>query len=458
LWLALDDNCIVSPGEDLNGDCKVNMIDLAEFSKSWLTTGYFGTDPWVGKMPGVGTMYLDSGFVEVEQLSMSSSDASIIVVANGVLRILNDTRVAGYLENSKIIAGNGYVLNIDNSYNSGFGVAIGASVAPINNLLTRMVFQRNMWNKAVIPIYGNTGAFCSSSTITAVEARYVLMADTSTAGSWQAMILGVNNAYSGRLELPAGGWYSIQIRALNAGSEVGRGQTDKIGVGEVFITSGQSNAANRGTPLMTPTHDTVSAWFGNGWRHAYDPQPIANGIGGSPWSRLGDILADKLNVPIAFISVGVGSTAVGQWVPGSQFYPRLQGAVAAVPADANGVRNMRAFLWHQGETDSAAGTSSATYASQLNSIIAQTRIDIGWDVPWGVALASYNGFSTPAQMDQVRGGQQLVIDSDPLVFKGADTDNFHNIGYLCDLVHFNASGLSAHAAAWDVEIRSYFFP
>jgi hypothetical protein len=198
----------------------------------------------------------------------------------------------------------------------------------------------------------------------------------------------------------------------------------------------------------------VSAWLGGGhfWRHAYDPQPYAGGTGGSTWSRLGDVLADHFNVPIGFMSTGIGATRVDQWVPGAAYYPRLQAALAA--AGPNGVR---AFLWHQGESDSLASTSAATYAARLNSIIAQTRTDAGWAVTWGVALASYHPDSSAAQEAQVRAGQQSVIAGTAGVFQGADTDGYLALGFLHDGVHFNASGLLNHADQWKHSIIKNLF-
>ncbi len=317
---------------------------------------------------------------------------------------------------------------------------------------SRAVFQRNADNMADVPVEGT----CSGS-FTRIEARAVIMNGfTGTATDWEMIDAAPSGGrFSGALPVASGGWYSIEARGYNGSTYSGVTCVDRIGVGEVFITAGQSNSANYGSPAMTPTQDIVSAWTGsqNVWRHACDPQPNADGTGGAPWSRLGDILVQRFGCPVGFMSNGVGSTRVDQWLPGSEYYQKIVSSIRAT-----GPNGFRAILWHQGESDSLASTSASTYAGRLNSIIAQTRVDAGWDVPWGVALASYHPSSSAAQEIQVRSGQLQVIKEDPLVFEGADTDGFLAMGYLHDGVHFNAAGLNEHALDWKRAILKYLFP
>ncbi|MHC4960592.1 MAG: sialate O-acetylesterase [Planctomycetota bacterium] len=347
------------------------------------------------------------------------------------------------------------------TFTGNFNGAADFVITEVPNLLltapkTRAVYQRDDQNIAMVPVEGTY-----LEPATAIEARTVVMAGYGgTDTGWQVIDASPGGGFfSAALPVSVGGWYSIEVRAFT-GSEYGEtASVDKIGVGEVFITSGQSNSANYGSPPLTPTHDIVSAWIGGSWRHGYDPQPIASAGGGvqtgSPWSRLGDILVDRFGCPIGFVSVGIGATRVDEWVPGAptNYYSRIQSAISSM-----GVNGMRSILWHQGESDSLASTSAAAYANRLNSIITQSRADAGWDVPWGVALASYHPSSTPAQEAPVRTGQELVIAGDPLVFQGADTDDFHNLGYLYDTVHFNAAGLYEHAKSWERVILKNFFP
>ena len=318
----------------------------------------------------------------------------------------------------------------------------------IANPVSRAVYQRDALNYGTVPIAGTF-----SGTVDSVEARAVAMDGFSgTAVDWTAIGSGAGQ-FSGSLRIK-GGWYRIEVRAIKGGQVVDIASVERVGVGEVFVAIGESNAANFGDPPMSPLDDRVSAYDPSvGWRHADDPQPGAAGAGGSPWPAMGDRLVAEYDVPVAILSRGVGSTTVSQWLPGSSLYPTITNALAMT--GSNGVR---AVLWHQGESDSVIGTPSAGYKSSLGTIIEQSRIDAGYAVPWGVALASYDQGATTQNQAQVIAGQLAVITDFPLVFLGAQTDNFHALGYTATGgTNFNAAGLAEHGRQWAECVRSNSF-
>ena len=308
----------------------------------------------------------------------------------------------------------------------------------------RAVLQRDDANLAEVVV---EGTFAGSAT--RIEARAVARAGYGGSGTdWQVIDAApTGGTFSSNLTIP-GGWYDVEVRAMHGQTEVGQDSVERVGVGEVFVMAGQSNAANFGAPAQSPDDDRVSALNLNTgqWQQGNDPQPYAGGSGGSPWPELGDLLAAEYDVPIGIISVAVGSTTVGQWQVGGH-YARIEAAL-----DALGPNGLRAILWHQGESDSLAGTSAAGYAQLLQNVIAQSRIDAGFDVPWGVALASWHPGSSAANEARIIAGQQMAIADDPLVFTGASTDDFHINGWLSDSVHFNQTGLDLHAERWLAQI------
>ena len=300
----------------------------------------------------------------------------------------------------------------------------------------RAIFQRGENGAADIPV----AVTVADGLANAVEVRAVNRQDNQPAKDWEEVGTDM------KLTLP-GGWYQLEFRAFNAGAVVATAVVERVGVGEVFVTCGQSNSANHGQPRQTAEDDRVSSRdFQTGhWQHSVDPQPGASGRGGSPWPLLGDLLVEQYDVPVGFISVGVGSTAVSAWIPGGKSHPRLEQALRLA-----GPNGCRVVLWHQGESDSVAGTLAEDYARMLGETIAKSREHAGWAVPWGVALASFHPSpaATAERQAAVVAGQRRVIATVPGAFEGPETDSYRTRGMLCDTVHFNAQGLAAHAQGW----------
>ncbi|MHB0997708.1 MAG: sialate O-acetylesterase [Armatimonadota bacterium] len=337
-------------------------------------------------------------------------------------------------------------------------ISAGLCSASINvtTPTVRAVYQRNSNNYAVIPITGTV-----INNISRMEARAVVVDNGSgKSTSWHRIAGGMKGGqFSGSLTVPAGGWYRIEIRAFEAKTVISTAAVDKVGVGEVFVTTGQSNSTNFGNPRMTPQEDRVSAWGRNGWQFAADPQPIASddgAQGGSPWPILGDILVRKLNVPVGFVSVGWGGSAVSQWNSEGTFYPRMKLALQFL-----GKNGERAILWHQGETDMVLGTSTDLYMKLLGTLIDQSRTDAGWDVPWVIAGVSFMpsasfGAGLRPKMTAIRNAQRDICDN-KTIFQGPTTDDIVGSEWRSDTVHFNSKGLHEHAKRWaDVLMHTFF--
>ncbi|MCE5198469.1 MAG: sialate O-acetylesterase [Armatimonadota bacterium] len=325
---------------------------------------------------------------------------------------------------------------------SAFGQTITIT-APVQ----RIVYQQNAQHVAMVPIKGTfTGSIVS------VEARAIVMLGYNSGSNTEWTAIGTTSgAFSGTLTVPAGGWYQIEVQCKDANNAVvASAKVLKVGVGEVFITLGQSNSANCGYPPQTPVDDRVSTWDGSvHWVFAKDPQPIGpfeiTGSGGSPWPPFASLIVQRLNVPVGLISVGIGGASVEKWLPSGNYYRRLRGSLKYV-----GVGGARAVLWHQGEADAMAGTSTANYVSRLNTIINQSRIDAGYTVPWGIALVSWIGPGYEANQPAVRAGQVQVVNQGTAMFQGPDTDTYitPDLRLSIDGVHMNGAGLQRHGRLW----------
>lgn len=323
------------------------------------------------------------------------------------------------------------------------------STAPGITLTTpaaRQVFQRNAANTGTVVLAGTCQGHPD-----VIEARMMVTGgagDTGADTPWMVVATTpAGGSFSGTLPgVTAGGWYRLEVRQVKAGVRGTAVIIPNIGIGDVYVTCGQSNSANHGSPALTAVDDHVSSWnHANGaWSKASDPMPGATGPGGSVWTRLGGLLVARNHVPVAFACLGVGSTSVSQWLPGSGNSTRISTAMKGFPANG-----FRAVLWHQGESDSLSSTTASVYQERLETVIRQSRADAGWDVPWYVAEAAFHPASKLVQEEPVVAGQLAVIRKDARVFPGPVTDDFHLESKLHDTVHFNAAGLADHADQWD---------
>lgn len=304
------------------------------------------------------------------------------------------------------------------------------------------VVQRDAHGNGIIEVSGS-----SVDQIDSVEGRHQPM-DGGAWSEWTPLADALGGAFYGQWTLPEG-WHRLELQTRFDGAVVTTRTIDGVGVGEVFIVAGQSNSANHGDAPLTPTDARVSTWGPGGWRFGHDPQPGATGTSGSPWPVLGDHLSSRYDVPIGFLSVGVGGTRVDRWVPdANDLFPRIENALDAVrPSGA------RAILWHQGESN-AGGTTTEDYAEMLGDVVLGSRAHAGYEIPWIVARVGFTPSADPVKTSWVVGGQNAVIDADPLTFAGPLTDDLNGTDWRYDTIHFNEAGLREHAARWDVRIAT----
>ena len=338
----------------------------------------------------------------------------------------------------------GCISNDENQSNSSFKSSI-ESPEP------HQIIQRKSDGTAGIPIMGVVESYCNL-----IEARLVSMTkdgiESGNNSEWSTIVAAEKSEgseYFGTINAVAG-WYRVEIRFSQNGTIIDTKSVYPVGIGEVFIISGQSNSANSGDTKLIPSDSRVSAWGFEGWQFGEDPQPIATGEGGSPWPYFGDLLVQEYGVPIGLISVGWGGTAVHQWLPGpssDSLFHRIEAAL-----DEVGPYGARAILWHQGESDLQIETSSEVYSERLGVVINTSRDHAGWDIPWVVARASYLPTFSNESMARIVDAQQIVIDNDPLTFEGPYTDDLIGEEWRYDGIHFNELGLIEHAMRWNTSV------
>ncbi|PWJ59992.1 putative secreted protein (Por secretion system target) [Dyadobacter jejuensis] len=353
--------------------------------------------------------------------------------------------------------------------------------------MDRLVVQRNQSNRATIQV---RGSFTSS--IDKVEARLVAL-NGGTSIDWHVLQNNPQGGiFSGSIESD-GGWYKLEVRGKLGSTDVGSATVEHVGIGEVFIVSGQSNAqgyANFGIPEVTDDRvntvnytnlydDHVTGLPYPQFSHLDASSQIApRGLSAWAWGHLGDLLASRLNVPILFFNTGFEGTMVKTWK--ESITTTAYSPYSGMPYAPSGmpflnlrwvmqyyvpITGVRAVLWEQGEADNyfathpIFSTTSDQYAQDLKAVIDANRLESGKDISWVISLSSYDNTRGVNQM--VRTGQQTAINTTSNTFQGPDTDviqiprsNTFNRG---DGVHFTDAGLNSLSQAWNTALTDQFF-
>ena len=268
----------------------------------------------------------------------------------------------------------------------------------------KSVFQRNTNNIGNIHITGILDKDADK-----VEGRLVPRFNNSgTATDWVTVDDQIDGlSFTGSIE-GKGGWYKLELRSILNGNIIASRSVEKVGIGEVFVIAGQSNAQGDGASPNAPgaNDERVLAFepnYFNKLTYDYDNFPLALPIdkftnvlgntnigptGYSPWcyAELGDLLVNKLNVPIMFYNTALSGTSSENWVNsiyGVDTYHIRTGKLFQRYMPYHGLRRtlhslitiygIRAILWHQGESDAAINLHEQTYFENLQTIIQETR-------------------------------------------------------------------------------------
>lgn len=278
------------------------------------------------------------------------------------------------------------------------------------------VFQRS----------GTTGTLTITGTLAGmtsdIEANW-------NGGAYTTVASNASGAFSGTLTGIAQGQATVDVRVKN---QPGVSKSVAyVGVGEVFVIAGQSNASGRGTSNQTWTHATLKAgMFGNdyAWRILADPLDSSVGqidtvssdgaAAGSVWTKMASAALTDLGLPIAFVPCAAGGTPITSWQPGANHQDRttLYGSMIYRLNQCGGAR---AILWWQGETDAYNSMATATYQSYLEAIANALATDAASTKLLTAILQKGNTYSD-ANAAKIQTAQANTVASKSNVEAGAD--------------------------------------
>jgi len=339
----------------------------------------------------------------------------------------------------------------------------------LSSPLDYQVVQRTNPREGMLRVKGKT-------TVTVEKWQYRLV-DKSLAGevdaSWHDFPSAVKDkAFDFTIKVPAGGWYRFEIHGIKRSKTLVETSVPHVGVGEVFIIAGQSNAGNYGSEKQLTKTGNVSSFNGKEWNPANDPQQGSEGEGGSFIPSFGDAMNEQFHVPIGIAAIAAGGTSVRQWLPRGSRVSQQPTTGGMTPAgkgewestgalfdrlanrmDYFGAHGFRAVLWHQGESDAGQARAGypadrqitgAQYTGYMRRLIHASRVRAAWPIPWFTARTTYHS-EKDASDEEFRLAMKALWTKG-FSLEGPDTDQLR--GEYRAGVHFNSKGLQKHGQMW----------
>ena len=250
--------------------------------------------------------------------------------------------------------------------------------------------------RADIPLAGRWYSDAPEGAEVSVYARVVSEATGEPLAGW--IRCGVRGGqWSGVLPaVPAGGLYRVETKLDFAGADgnsIIRGDmVHHVGVGDLFVFAGQSNASGRaGDPIADGPELGVHVVRNSGlWDLASHPlndttaalpadHLETNNPSHSPWLWFAKRLKAELNYPIGLLQTSQGGCGLWQYNPeeeGSLYRNMLRVVRDFAPGGVRGV------LWYQGCADGHMGLGG-TYLARFRAMVEHARRDLGQpDLPF----------------------------------------------------------------------------
>ena len=343
------------------------------------------------------------------------------------------------------------------------------STIAVSDFADYRVFQRDVGGTSTSVTVSGSYANMSWSRI---EARVLEHGTSIAVVDWTTIDpTPGGGTFSGNLTVPQGGWYDIEVRALDgSGSVIGSSRgTNKWGVGMIILVIGQSNMSGRGQPPYAIADSDLAVNYSNAgrWEHLADPYDDESppgavdedvNAGGSMIPGIANSLLQTFDFPVAFVPAA--ETWTNLYVSGSN-----HGWAYRNPADhfdtstlygqsvtkAHSVGGVELIIMHQGERDLSDGRSEAQYEADFAAMIGNYRQDLYAGIPIFICQLGTVGAGTSAGATGIRSAQHDV-DNGTNVFMGATAMDQPRI----DTWHYNPPALTVIGSRLANAIKYHF--
>lgn len=283
-----------------------------------------------------------------------------------------------------------------------FGPGFLPGVHIISGARDWQIFSRGHDDTALVPLRGVarparispeppfTFAPTPDATGLAVAARVVSEVDGGAVVPWVRTECAPDGSWAIDVRIPAGGTYRIETRLDQIGGDgytLTRGDHVRhLGVGDVYLVIGQSNAAGRARDQVEDGPQVgVHQFRSDGdWGLAAHPLNDPTGAvhlghfenhntGHSPMLHLAKRLQAASGVPVGLVVAAFGGAPLRWWADADGLAPLGENAAAML--EAAGARP-RAAIWYQGEADCFELVAD-DYADRFGAFVELFRARVG---------------------------------------------------------------------------------
>lgn len=338
-----------------------------------------------------------------------------------------------------------------------YGVVISKGAQPWQ------IFQQDEQGKAGFSIEGRYSRARLSSSVpihfsyihggqVTVKARIAVEDTGDSLIDWQPCDVRDDGTWKTHFDsVPAGGLYRIETYMEYEGWDglsVTRGDmVHHIGVGDIFLIAGQSNAAGRSkNPVYDPPQLGIHMLRSSGrWDLAAHPLNETTDAlylghfenhnpGHSPWLHFAKRLHKDLGYPIGLVNAAYGGAPLSWWNP-DENGALLDNAMALL-SSAGG--RVKAVLWYQGEAEGYE-QSADSYGERFAVFIRHLRQRLGQSLPM-ISVQLNRCMENPGELVNrqwglIREAQRKLPETIPDLYVVPSSDTS-----LYDFIHISSEG------------------